>query len=268
MSRKKGGQSQLPELVTDSDPLSCRAITTWRERDAALIEVTAVITGLAGRDTPLRVDESGMGRLRALPTPAQRRAAKTGYRFSSELSERRIEFWDHIWRQSDLMEVRHQALYAYQHRKLARPEVRVILGWIDDCACWEHSDDLSKIYADVVEANPGWILPTLNRWNRAGNPWKRRQSVVALIEYASKRKTFLPFETMIRQVVSLLDDEDYYVQKGVGWTIREIGNAYPAETGEFMRRHAARLSPQAWTGATKNMDAPTKAKLKAIRQGR
>ena len=186
--------------------------------------------------------------------------------FSSEPSEKRIEIWTHIWRHSDLMEVRHQALYAYQHRKLARAEVRVILGWIDDCSCWEHSDDLSKIYADVVEANPGWILPTLKRWNRADNPWKRRQSVVALIEYASKRKSFLPFEVMISQVMSLLDDEDYYVQKGLGWTIREIGNAYPAKTSEFMRRHVARLSSQAWTGATRKMDSRTRATLKAIRQ--
>lgn len=228
-------------------------------------EVTARITDIAGRSTPLRVDESGLGRLRTISTPQQRRAAQAGYSFSGAEPGTLIRIWDHIWRSSDLMEVMHQALYTYQHRPLQKQELTKIRTWIDRCACWEHSDDLSKIYADVTERNPEWILPTLQRWNHSKNPWKRRQSVVALIEYASKRKRFLPFEVMISQVESLLDDEDYYVQKGVGWTIREIGHAYPEQIRRFMERHAARLSPQAWPGATKNLDRARKERLKALR---
>ena len=110
-------------------------------------------------------------------------------------------------------------------------------------------------------------MPTLRRWNRAKNPWMRRQSVVALIEYADRRAHFLPFEFMIRQVEALLDDDDYYVQKGVGWTIREIGHAYPEPTWQFLVQHAARLAPQAWTGATKKLDPDRKAALKALRIG-
>jgi len=165
------------------------------------------------------------------------------------------------------MEVMSQALYAYQHRTLEKREVDKIRTWIDRCTCWEHSDDLSKIYAEVIEHNPDWMLPTLKRWNRAKSPWKRRQSVVALIEYATKRTHFLPFEVMIEQVESLLDDGDYYVQKGVGWTVREIGHAYPDQVARFLERHAARLSPQAWAGATKNLDRAQKARLKALRSG-
>ena len=188
-------------------------------------EVTARITGIAGRSTPFRVDESGLGRLRTISAPRQRRAAKAGYSFSDARPGTLIRIWDHIWRSSDLMEVMHQALYTYQQKPLQKQEFTKIRTWIDNCTCWEHSDDLSKIYADVTECNPEWILPTLQRWNNSTNPWKQRQSVVALIEYARKRTRFLPFEVMITQVESLIDAEDYYVQKGVGWTIREIGHS-------------------------------------------
>lgn len=242
-----------------------RAPITPSMLDNCLDEVTARITDLAGRSTPLRTDDSGMGRLRLISAPEQRRASKAGYSFSGAPTQTLIRIWDHIWRTSDLMEVMNQALYTYQHRTLQKVEVIKIRAWIDRCSCWEHSDDLSKIYADVVEANSDWMLPSLQRWNRSRNPWKRRQSVVALIEYASKRERFLPFETMITQVESLLDDADYYVQKGVGWTIREIGNAYPDQGAYFLERHAARLSPQAWSGATKNLDRAQKARLKALR---
>lgn len=229
-------------------------------------EVTQRITDIAGRSTPLRVDESGLGRLRTIRAPRQRQAAKAGYSFSDAPRGTLVGIWDHIWRSSDLMEVKHQALYTYQHKTLQKQEFTRIRRWIDGCACWEHSDDLSKIYADVTEHNPEWILSTLQQWNGSKNPWKRRQSVVALIEYASKRQRFLPFEVMISQVGPLLDDEDYYVQKGVGWTIREIGHAYPEQTWQFMERHAARLSPQAWTGATKKLDRELKQQLKTLRQ--
>lgn len=55
-----------------------------------------------------------------------------------------------------------QALYAYQHRELKQQEIATICQWIERCSCWEHSDDLSKIYATVVEENPNWMVPEIH----------------------------------------------------------------------------------------------------------
>lgn len=147
-------------------------------------------------------------------------------------------------------------------------EIRTVIKWVERCTCWWHSDDLSKIYATSVEATPHWIVPTLKRWNKSDNPWKRRQSMVSLIEYASKRERFLPFVELLAFIEPLLDDDDYYVQKGLGWTLREIGNAYPQKFQGVMQKYAARLAPQAWTGATKNLNKDEKARLRAIRSAR
>ena len=89
--------------------------------------------------------------------------------------------------------------------------------------------------------------------------------MVSLIEYASKRTRVLPFTELIAFVEPLLDDNDYYVQKGLGWTLREIGNVYPRESAPFIEQHAARLSSRSWTGVTKNLSKPDKARLRAIR---
>ena len=194
-----------------------------------------------------------------------RRAVKQGDSFISESHSSNLKVWDYIWNQSAYAEVMSQALYFYQHRELNREEADTIRRWVERCTRWEHSDDLSKIYATVVEAHPRWLVPTLQQWNRSDNPWKRRQSIVSLIEYASKRQRFLPYEDLIAYIEPLLDDEDYYVQKGLGWTLREIGNAYPMEVARFMERNAARLAPQAWTAATKNLGSDQKAHLRAIR---
>lgn len=228
-----------------------------------LTEVTDKTRTLSSRAFPTLTGDE-IVRLK-LSVPGVRKLVAAGYSFYDEAPKIILDVWEYIWNRSPIEEVMHQALYYYQRRTLTRHETRRILEWIERCRDWPHSDDLSKIYADVVEAHPDWIVPTLKRWNRSENPWKRRQSVVSLIEYARKRSRFLPFEELIGFVVPLLDDDDYYVQKGVGWTVREIGNAYPEEIAIFMAAHAGDLAAQAWTGATKNLDPATKARYRAIR---
>jgi 3-methyladenine DNA glycosylase AlkD len=238
-----------------------------KKLDSHLAEVSKRTEALVGHSVAPRMKGETIHRLR-IPVPMVRRVVKEGYAFLSESPDKNLEIWDYIWHRSAYYEVMSQALYFYQHHNLSRMETRTILNWIERCTCWEHSDDLSKIYATVVEANPSWIVPTLKKWNRSDSAWKRRQSMVSLIEYASKRKNVLPFPDLIAFIEPLLDDDDYYVQKGLGWTLREIGNAYPLEIAQFMERHAARLAPQAWTGATKNLGKRDKARLRAIRVSR
>ncbi|MCK5682604.1 DNA alkylation repair protein [bacterium] len=88
----------------------------------------------------------------------------------------------------------------------------------------------------------------------SGNPWKRRQSVVGLIEYFSKRKKVLPFVHLIRVVEPLLDDPEYYFQKGIGWTLREIYNAYPDKTLCYIKKYLLSISPIAYSAATEKID--------------
>lgn len=198
--------------------------------------------------------------------PFIRRIVKEGYEFYELPSAERIKHWDHIWQKSPWYEVSHQALYYYQHKTITRAEFNKIKNWILRCDSWEHSDDLSKIYAQVVEDNPDWILPLYEKWNTARSPWKRRQSVVGLIEYASKRHSILPFDDLIHFVEPLLNDEDYYVQKGVGWTLREIFNVYPAEALDFLDRKILSLSSIAFSTSTEKLDKEAKAILKQKRK--
>jgi 3-methyladenine DNA glycosylase AlkD len=237
--------------------------------NARLKEVTDRLVALAGYSPlhPARGRE--VHRLRTVSVPAQRRANRAGYSFITASRTDNLASWDYIWNESAYHEVMCQALYFYQQgrwRPLMEPEVATIRRWSDRCICWEHSDDLAKIYAHVVEANPELILPALKRWSGASNPWLRRMSMTSLIEYARKRRHFLPYEELMSFVLPLIDDDEFYVQKGLGWTVREIGNAYPEQFAAFMAEYAARLSPQAWTGATKNMGHAEKARLMAIRK--
>lgn len=207
----------------------------------------------------------GMNRLR-VPVPVVRRELKDPYSFFNSSPADLIKTWDYIWNQSEIFEVMSQALYFYQGKSLCKEQFETILAWVDRCACWEHSDDLSKILSLVVEENPGWVLPAFERWNRSENLWKRRQSIVGLIEYASKRKRVLAFDHLISFVDPLIHDDEYYVQKGVGWTLREIYNLYPDQTLEYFSRNLERLSSIAYSSATSKLEPPIKKILNSRRK--
>jgi 3-methyladenine DNA glycosylase AlkD len=221
----------------------------------ALDEVESAMARLAGvRRGSLRF---------GLTVPKIRKRFKEGYSFSGA-SE--LQAWDFIWKNSRCFEARSQSLYFLQGRSLTRKEFDLARQWVSGLSCWEHSDDLSKSYAGVTEENPGWILPWLERWNRSPSLWARRQSVVSLLEYASKRRKVLPFPQLIRFVDKLLEDEEYYVQKGVGWTLREIYNVYPRETLAYLRENLSRIRPLAYSPATEKLSLELKAELRLERK--
>lgn len=192
---------------------------------------------------------------------------KAGYDFEHRLNRAEIlKTWHYVFTHTDIYEVAYQAIYYYQYKSLNKTEFNTVRQWINRCDSWEHSDDLSKIYALVFEENPDWVIPWYRKWNRDRNPWKRRQSVVGLLEYAQKRKAVQPYEVLISFIEPLLEDDDYYVQKGVGWTLREIYNVYPRETLAFMNREIARIHPNAYGAATEKLSRSVKNKLNTKRK--
>jgi 3-methyladenine DNA glycosylase AlkD len=244
-------QSRLPERLK-------------KQKTQALIEVTERTRSRAIGTTA--ASPENQFRRFSIRVPVVRALVKDRYKFFNQPREDIVSIWTHIWKNTEWYEVAHQALYYYQHKTINKAEFRQIKSWVSRCDCWEHSDDLSKIYAQVVEDNPVWILPTFEIWNRSKSPWKRRQSVVGLIEYASKRKSVLPFPDLIKFVDPLLNDEDYYVQKGVGWTLREIYNLYPLDALGYIQAKVLLLHPLAYSSATEKLDKVSKKQLNLERK--
>jgi 3-methyladenine DNA glycosylase AlkD len=201
-----------------------------------------------------------------LSVPLVRKEGKKNFSFSKQPKDERLKLWDYVWRNTSYYEVMSLALYNYQGKSLSKNECQTLLGWISRCTCWEHSDDLSKIFAQIVEENPNCIIPTYKKWNRSNCPWKKRQSLVGLIEYASKRKKVLPFEELIRFVHPLLNDKEYYVQKGLGWTLREIYNVYPQQAIVYMENNLEFIQPIAYSAATEKIDKQLKKQMNEQRK--
>lgn len=193
---------------------------------------------------------------------------KQGFSFSKLSDIEQWKIWNFIFRNSRLHEAQMAALRFAENKieKLEKQEWNYLRGWVDFIDNWAHSDVLSKIYSFLLEQQSDLILPTLKKWNKSKNPWKQRTSVVSLIYYASPKRKAPPVKVILEMVEPLLKQKDKYVQKGIGWTLRESYKLYPKETFEFLNEHIKQLSSDAFSYATEKLAKETKDELKKMRR--
>jgi 3-methyladenine DNA glycosylase AlkD len=202
--------------------------------------------------------------------PAHRRASKHNYSFSTGTFKQQLAVWDQVWHNTDDFWIRAHAFF-FLERNIKKPGALqvmwpVIAGWQDKVNDWPLCDALAKIYTKILVVASGKVYARLKKWNKDNDPWKRRQSVVSLLYYSRTKKDYLPFGKIEKLVTPLLKDKDYYVQKAVGWTLRELYTVYPKETFPYLIKHIKSISSIAFTIAIEKMNINLKEELKTYRK--
>jgi len=205
-----------------------------------------------------------------LTTPVQKELSRQNYRIDWKKTDQ-LSVFDEAFKTSGVMEVKNAALFFIDHhyKKLDKERLfKFLPSWVNYVDNWAHSDYLSKFYSRFVEDETyrGKFLAKLKEWNRSSNPWKRRQSLVSLAYYARTRKNHLPFKTSAGLVKALLKDKDYFVQKGVGWALREMYNVHPKLTYAFVATNYNNISSTAFAAASEKMSVTEKNALKQKRK--
>lgn len=184
-----------------------------------------------------------------VPAAVQRRLSVSGYRFSGEPYTRQRKTWRLIWQQADVLELRLQCLWPL----LMRPREQRMHAWPDIqwyCARienWCEADYLASMVAECLEQSPDSVLPVLSCWNRHPDPWLRRQSLTGLFYYQRLRQCLPPEMTVLSHLSSQLEAPEHYVQKAVGWTLREAWQAYPEALAAWLEGELHRIRPAALT---------------------
>lgn len=207
--------------------------------------------------------------LLGLTVPEQRKLAKRGYSFSDAPVLELAEVWTEIWHSAKTHEGKMQAgLTLEQFAPALEFDARwaLVQDWCSTLNCWDQSDTLSAHVARALEEKPKIVWPVLQAWNGDTDPWKRRQSVVGLFFYTRFRDKCPPVTRSLKLITALLGDEDYYVQKGVGWALREAYNAYPEQTFRYLKKHAGAIHPDAFSAALEKVSVEEKAEIKKIRK--
>ncbi|MCW3122899.1 MAG: hypothetical protein JWQ38_2391 [Flavipsychrobacter sp.] len=212
-----------------------------------------------------------LARVKAASTiPEHRIAFRQGYSFAKEPFETQLTIWHYIWKATDNIYAQiHAFFFLEQHMKNVKLHSIIwdtCVSWQEEVTDWPLSDSLSKINTRILEQYPEQVYTQLATWNKDSDLWKRRQSLVSLLYYTRTKKVYLPYKKIEALLAPLLTDKEYYVQKGVGWTLRELNNIYPKLTYAFLQKNIKSISPIAFTIAMEKMNEEEKKALKAIRK--
>ena len=202
--------------------------------------------------------------------PAHRKLFRRGYSFSKLPPSEQLIIWEYIRKNSsDFWVSGHAFLYLeskMKDRDFLIGSWKTIKHWQKAVDNWGSCDGMAKIYTKILEVIPDEVLPQLEKWNKSKNLWDRRQSVVSLLYFSRTKKVVLPFDTIIKFIARLLEDNEYYVQKGVGWASRELYNVYPKENLKYLEKNIKRISAIAFSPATEKLKKEDKERLKKIRK--
>lgn len=203
-----------------------------------------------------------------LKIPLVRSTFKKGFSFSELDTHKQWPIWDHVWNNSSTFEV--MLLSTYFAGKQAVEELHknrhLFLKWAERIDNWAHSDELSSHYAKLVEYDPKTYLSVIEIWSHSKNPWLKRQAVVSPLFYSRLRRKYPPLKFLLKHIERHMDDDHYYVQKGVGWALRECWNVYPKPTFEYLKKNAHRIPPAGWTAATEKLSPLHKKTLIQLRK--
>ena len=197
--------------------------------------------------------------------PALRRRVRQGFSFYDLDPATVLDIWDDLWMGSEWGDVLFAAQEYYGpvlRKRVDDAYWPVMKRWIDRVDNWCHADGLSGTYSRLLEADPEAVMPVLERWNMDEALWHRRVSIVSLIHYTGKNAVFLTPDEVLPMVDRCAEDRRQPMQKAVGWVLREMWRAYPAEIEDYLRDNAGRIAPSAFTRAIERMDAASRQEMR------
>lgn len=105
---------------------------------------------------------------------------------------------------------------------------------IETKSWWDSVDSIApKIVGDIVLANRIEGEAVMIEWAKSSNMWTNRASILHQLKYKEKTNEELLFATIERHAVS----KEFFLQKSIGWVLREYAKIRPQVVQEFVGSH-------------------------------
>jgi 3-methyladenine DNA glycosylase AlkD len=158
------------------------------------------------------------------------------------------------WRGARFREERYAAIELTGDRRarpfqtldaLAMYEELIVTG-----AWWDYVDSLaSHRIGALLPAYPKPMRRTLRAWSRDADMWKRRTSI--LVQLGFKDTTDL--DLLYACIAPSLSSREFFLQKAIGWALRQYAWTDPVEVERYVREQGASLAPLSRREAMKNI---------------
>ncbi|MBL7994322.1 DNA alkylation repair protein [bacterium] len=130
------------------------------------------------------------------------------------------------------------------------PAMRLYEWMLTSADNWDTVDPVaSHLVGDLVLQNRKHES-NLKKWTRSKNKWLRRTALLAHLRHKNKTNRRLLEET----ILSMTDEREFFIQKAIGWILRQYAYTDPKWVIQFVRKHSGRLSNLAKREALKHQN--------------
>jgi 3-methyladenine DNA glycosylase AlkD len=103
---------------------------------------------------------------------------------------------------------------------------------------WDTVDGLDIIAGNMALRHPE-INATLLAWSQDKNIWLRR----AAINHQRTRKAKTDTNLLEQIIVNCFGTQEFFINKAIGWALREYGKTNPDWVRAFIKRHKPQMTP-------------------------
>lgn len=190
-----------------------------------------------------------------VPTPLLRKVCKEIFvdvKFESA-ADWQAQLLD-LWRNARFREERYAALHLAGHKQ-ARPfqtpaamkmyEEIVVTG-----AWWDYVDDIAAHrIGPILQNYPAPMRRKMLSWSKSDDLWKRRSSILCQLGFKQATDLHLLYAC----IEPSLGSREFFLQKAIGWALRQYAWTDAAEVKRYVRLNSSRLSALSRREALKNV---------------
>ncbi len=159
-----------------------------------------------------------------------------------------------IWRNARFREERYAAIGLAGHKRFRSFQtpsaVKMYEEMIVTGAWWDYVDSIaSHRIGQILRDYPAPMRRKVLAWSKSSDMWKRRTSIICQLGF--KNETDL--DLLYACIEPSLGSKEFFLQKAIGWALRQHAWSDPAEIRQYVRQNRARLSALSYREALKNI---------------
>lgn len=118
-----------------------------------------------------------------------------------------------------------------QKKVLSESFLQHVERWITTKSWWDTVDMLAThIVASLYQRFPTETACVIKQWRESNNIWLRRTAILYQLKFKQNTDEALLFDIIGEN----LDDKEFFVQKAIGWSLREYSKTEPAAVVQFI----------------------------------
>lgn len=159
-----------------------------------------------------------------------------------------------VWRGARFREERYAAINLTGHRGCADFQTPAAMKMYEEMivtgAWWDYVDEIaSRRVGPILSEHPAPMRRRMLAWSRSKDLWKRRTSIICQLGF----KTETNLELLYACIEPSLGSREFFLQKAIGWALRQYAWTDGAEIRRYVRVNRARLSALSCREALKNL---------------